>query len=360
MADLRTRICGLELSNPFILASGPLSHDGEAILRAHRAGAGVVVTKTISRRPAENPVLHIAKVDGGLLNCERWSDLSREDWIKREIPLAKEGGATVIASVGLTPADVKTLAHAVAKAGADALEIVSYDGATLAPMVREAVHRIDIPVLAKVSANWPDVAKIAAGCLRNGAAGITAVDSLGPALRLDVKTQKPLLGSRYGWLSGHAIFPIALRVVAEISLMAEAPVVGTGGIASAEDCVEMLMAGACALGLCTLPLTEGLGVFATLATELSSRLEELGYERIKEVVGAALPFIKEEKAAASSSFTWEEDCCSNCGICVLICPYVARTDPVQVDPSRCRFCGLCSSACPTSTLSLKEERCDLA
>ena len=87
MTDLKTSIGGLELRNPFILASGPLSYNGEAILRAHRAGAGAVVTKTISRVPATNPIPHIARVSGGLLNGEKWSDLPYERWIEREIPL---------------------------------------------------------------------------------------------------------------------------------------------------------------------------------------------------------------------------------------------------------------------------------
>jgi len=83
MVDLKTSIGGLEIENPFILASGPLSHDGGAVLRAHRAGAGAVVTKTISSVPAENPVPHIAKVGNGLINGEKWSDLPYERWIER-------------------------------------------------------------------------------------------------------------------------------------------------------------------------------------------------------------------------------------------------------------------------------------
>ena len=79
--DLTMQICGLELMNPFILASGPLSFNGEAILRAHRAGAGAVVTKTICREAARNPLPHIAKLSNGLLNGEQWSDIPAQVWI---------------------------------------------------------------------------------------------------------------------------------------------------------------------------------------------------------------------------------------------------------------------------------------
>lgn len=369
MIDLKTSIGGLELRNPFILASGPLSYDGEAILRAHRADAGAVVTKTISRVPATNPIPHIARVSGGLLNGEKWSDLPYERWIEREIPLAKEGGATVIASLGLTPADVAALARPIAKAGVDALEIASYDRASLIPMVREAAQMVEMPVLAKVSSNWPDVVEIAAACLQSGATGITAIDSIGPALRLDIEKRAPLLGSGYGWLTGGMIFPVALRVVSQIALATGANIVGTGGIGSVDDCLEMFMVGVHAVGLCTLPMLRGLSIFADLEEKFSLRLHELSYQNLQGAIGAALPSLREYEGAAEgvglptrgkgdaarASFAWEEGRCTACGLCVRICPYSARTSPDEVDLSRCRFCGLCASACPTGALNLLVE-----
>jgi len=365
VVDLRTRLGGLELENPFILASGPLSYDGEAILRAHRAGAGAIVTKTICRVPAVNPVPHIARIAGGLLNGEKWSDLPYERWIEREIPLAKEGGAIVIASLGLTPADVAALACPIAKAGVDALEIVSYDGASLVPMVRETTQVVELPVLAKVSANWPDVVELAVACLKSGATGITAIDSIGPALRLDIERRAPLLGSGYGWLSGGMIFPVALRGGSQIALTTGAAIVGTGGIGSVDDSLEMFMAGARAVGLCTLPMLRGLSSFADLEEKLSLRLHELGCQNLQGAIGAALPSLREYEGvaegaslptrgrdAARASFAWEERRCTACGLCVRICPYCARTSPEEVDLSRCRFCGLCASACPTGALAL--------
>jgi dihydroorotate dehydrogenase (fumarate) len=370
MTDLKTRLGGLELRNPFILASGPLSYDGEAILRAHQAGAGAVVTKTISRVPASNPIPHIAKVNEGLLNGEKWSDLPYERWIEHEVPLAKEGGATVIASLGLTPDDVAALARPIAKAGADALEVVSYDGAALVPMVRETAQEVEIPILAKVSSNWPDAIEVASLCLKNGAVGITAIDSLGPALRLDIERRAPVLGSGYGWLTGRAIFPIALRVVSEIALATGSPIVGTGGIGGVDDCLEMFLAGAHAVGLCTLPMLRGISVFADLAEGLSTRLHELGYQNLEETIGTALLSLREYGQAAEgvglptrgkeetvgASFVWEEGRCTDCGLCVRICPYSARTSPEEVDLSRCRFCGLCASACPMGALALRVGR----
>lgn len=365
MARLTTDLCGLKLRSPLILASGPLSCDGEALLRAHRAGAGAVVTKTIRRDAARNPVPHMAKHRTGLLNTEKWSDLPASAWVEREIPLAKEGGATVIASLGMEAADAAAFVPALLAAGADAIEVCSYNSRDLVPMVDAVVPRASaIPVLAKVSANWPDVTEVAIACLARGAAGITAIDSVGPALRIDIERRTPRLGGGYGWLSGDAILPISLRVVAGVAVAAPgAVIVGTGGLHHADDCVEMLMAGARALGLCTLPIVAGVDVFARLASELSARLGELGYEGADQAVGAALPALarsqrKPLQVPTSSegggrpSFGWDSSSCAACGLCVRICPYLARKAPDHVAEAICRFCGLCSSACPTGSLSL--------
>ncbi|MFC2082934.1 4Fe-4S binding protein [Candidatus Bipolaricaulota bacterium] len=364
MADLRTTLCGIDLRNPFVLASGPLSHNGEALLRAYRAGAGAVVTKTICEDATRNPVPHIARFSHGLLNGEQWSDLPARDWIEREIPLAKDGGATVIASLGLGLPHVKALAHQLADAGADALEICSYDAEEMGPMVAEAVRNVRIPVLAKISGNWSNAAATACECVASGAAGITAIDSIGPVLRFDIEKREPVLGSGVGWLSGAAILPISLRVVADIARSVQVPIVGTGGIRTEDECVEMLMAGAHAIGLCSVLMTEGLSVLDRLIISLEWRLADLGYSSAREVIGAGLAGLERLEASPRLSspgrpnerllvFAWDKKRCTECGICMSVCPYEARTEPDCVDFVTCRFCGLCTSSCPAGALSLQ-------
>lgn len=355
MADLRTPLLGLELRNPFLLASGPLSHDAEAILRAHRAGAGGVVTKTISRQPAKNPIPHISIVRHGVLNREQWSELSAEQWMEREIPAAKAGGAVVIASLGLTAADVRELAAPGAYSGADLLELVTYTPRELTQMVDQAVSRVAIPVLAKVNAQWPRVEAIAMECLQQGAQGITATDSLGPALRISVRGQEPVFLGGSCWYSGPGIFPLALRAVAGIASNTGAVVVGTGGVSSADDALEMLMAGAHAVGVCTLPLTQGLAVFSHLTERLTALLDTLGFGTVGSVVGGALPAMCSEANGRSRLLTWNEEACVRCGRCVELCPYTARPDVTTTDPRRCRRCGLCVSICPASALELRGD-----
>ncbi|MEN6368540.1 MAG: 4Fe-4S binding protein [Thermotogota bacterium] len=355
MTDLATNLCGLKLRTPFVLASGPLSFDGDALVRAHRAGAGAVVTKTVGAQAAVNLVPHIARSSGGLLNAERWSDLPAERWIEREIPRARKAGAVVIASVGLTREDVRTLAAALAEAGASALEIVSYDGTALPGMVEEAASLASVPVFAKVSANWPDVAAIARACLTSGASAITAIDSLGPALRFDLASRRPRLEG-YGWLSGRPILPIALRVVADIARETGCPIVGTGGVATADEAVEMLYAGASAVGVCTAPLLRGVSVFGDLVRGLSARLSSLGFESAVEATGAGLPGLvgasNRTKTREGWRFTWSREICTDCGACVRVCPYGARRSTEVVAEGDCRGCGLCAASCPTGALLL--------
>ncbi|MBU0703270.1 MAG: 4Fe-4S binding protein, partial [Chloroflexi bacterium] len=225
------------------------------------------------------------------------------------------------------------------------------------------------PVLVKVSANWPDLLEVVEQALQAGADGITAIDSIGPTLRVDVETGRPLLGS-FAWLSGRAIFPIALRAVAEICLHPstalrqssgqgsghghDAPVVGTGGVGQAEDIVEMVMAGATAVGVHTAPLLQGLDWFDKTLARLERWLEERGHSRLSDLRGLALPHLAKTAHRAPLTFAFGAETCTLCGRCVTVCAYNARRLTSQgdmlLDESVCRSCGLCTSVCPTGAL----------
>ncbi len=315
-----------------------------------------MVTKTIRPQATVNPVPHIAAAGrGSLLNTEGWSDLPAEQWIERELPsLAdRDGDGVLVASTGHTPAEVAQLAGPLAEAGADMLELVSYRAEDAAPMVAAAKRAVSVPVLVKVSANWPDLAGVVDGCLQAGADGVTAIDSIGPALRVDVETGQPLLGS-FAWLSGPAILPVALRSVAQICLRHDVPVVGTGGVGRAGDAVEMVMAGATAVGVHTAPLLQGLDWFGRSLARLERWLDERGYARLDELRGLALSHLRKPASHAALAFAFDAELCTQCGRCVTVCAYGARCltlyGGMLLDEGLCRSCGLCVAVCPTGAL----------
>ena len=359
MPDLTVTLCDIELKNPLILASGPLSWNAEAIRAAFDAGAAAVVTKTIRPEATVNPAPHIAAAGrGSLLNTEGWSDLPAEQWIEQELPSLANRDGVLIASLGHTPAEVEQLAAPLAQAGADVLELVSYRAEDAAPMAAAAKRAVSIPALIKVSANWPNLPEVVAACLRAGADGVTAIDSIGPTLRVDVETRRPLLGS-FAWLSGAAIFPTALRAVAEIRLSHDAPVVGTGGVGRAEDVVEMMMAGATAVGVHTAPLLKGLDWFGQTLARLERWLDERGHARLSDLRGLALPHLREPASHVPLAFAFDAETCTQCGRCVTVCAYAARHltphGEMLLDQGLCRSCGLCASVCPTGALRIRRD-----
>jgi NADPH-dependent glutamate synthase beta subunit-like oxidoreductase/dihydroorotate dehydrogenase len=307
-ADLSCELCGIKMQSPFILSSGPLSYAAEGMIEAHKAGAGAVVTKTIRLEAAINPTPHIGLInDDSLINCEKWADTPPEMWFDREIPMTKAAGAVVIASIGHTLPEAEALVKRAEAAGADMIELVSYTEDTLLPMLQAAKARVKIPVICKLSGNWPDPAGTAKKCMELGADAISAIDSLGPTLKIDIKNARPEMNSDngYGWTSGAAMRPMAMRIVSEIARNGCSELVGIGGIGKAEDAIEYLMAGAQALGICSSLIIRGMDYLTKLIHDLSIMLDQLGYKSLADVKGVALSHFPTEERIAKLEFTYE-------------------------------------------------------
>ncbi len=355
--SIKTELFGIEMQSPFVLGSGPLSYGAKGIIRAHRAGAGAVVTKTIRDKPAVNPFPHMAVAGKDtMINAEEWADIPARQWADREIPEAKAAGAVVIASIGHTPGEAVNWTALIDKAGADIIELVSYTRETIIPMVEEARKLTEKPILVKISPNWVDPVGTALETLKLGADGITAMDSVGPVLRIDIKTGKPLVGGGrgFGWLTGSAIKPIALRYVAEISSATAKPVIGLGGITKAEDAVEMLMAGAQAVGICTAPIIKGVEYIGKLNDKLEKLITKLGYKNSTELTGLSHKYLNPEANNKKFDFIYIADTCTECMACVKACAYEARdlqNKVMSLDTEACRYCGLCFSVCPNGSLN---------
>ncbi len=378
---MKTTLFGCEVASPIIVGSGPLSADAEGMIALHRAGAGAVVTKTIRDNPAINPEPHMFPLDSrSMVNADKWSTLTGERWVKKEVPTAVERGVKVIASVGHTPTEVERWVPDLDAAGASVFELVSYDASTLVPMVKRAREITAKPILAKVSPNWPATAKVAVDAVGAGADGITAIDSLGPVLSIDIHNASPSIGGELGmgWLTGAAIKALALRHVAEISsalgsdvssngtngveshvAQPQIPLVGTGGVTNASDAVEMLMAGASHIGICTLPILKGVGAIARFVDQLDELIASLGYVSIDDVRGRALHALFGPEDTGPHRLVFQNAPCKSCRLCVTRCPYRALTldaGHITIDHDRCHRCGLCVPSCKYGNLKLERVK----
>jgi len=354
-------LCGVNLSNPLVLAAGPHGRDSKTLERAVRAGFGAVTTKTIRLNAAQNSFPNIARIGRDtLINAEKWSDLPLQTWVTKEIPAVKRLGVPIIASIGFTEKEAERIAPLIEEAGADFIETVTYDADQVLPMVKATKSAVKIPVVAKVSANWPNLIRIAVKAEKLGADAISAIDSAGPVLAIDVETGKPYLGNANGegWLSGSAIHPLAVKCVADIAEQVKIPVIGIGGISSGQDVVEMMMAGADCVELCTTPILHGLKIIDRIENELVEFMELKGYKSIQELRGVALKHLQKQMKESKKRLhpQIDREACSLCGLCVNLCPYqaLALSDEKVVSYERkCLSCGLCYSVCPQHAIKLR-------
>lgn len=359
MANLAVNFCGMEFINPVMPAAGPPVRDADCVLACAKGGAGGLVTKTISVKAAEVPRPCMEEISGGFLNTELWSELPPEQWIQEEYVKCRVPGLPLIVSLGYTANEIASLVPKVSNF-ADALEISThYVGKDINPIIKslKAAKESGLPVFMKISPGIPDVGEFVKALESEGADGFVAINSVGPCLHIDIETGKPFMGSKmgYGWLSGKAIKPIALRHVYEIASNVSSPVIGVGGISTGKDAIEMMMAGASAVQMCTEPILRGSKVYGKVAEEMNKWLDEHGYESVEDIIGLAIKNMK------SSSFNTtpkhpevNKQMCIGCGICVGSCAYQAirLESKASIDISKCFGCGLCVTRCPKKAIKL--------
>jgi dihydroorotate dehydrogenase (NAD+) catalytic subunit len=360
MADISVEIAGLRFANPVMPAAGPPGWNGEAMKVCAQGGAGAIVAKTVSVKPAVVPTPNMARIPGGFLNTELWSELSVEQFIEREYPIAKEAGVPLIVSLGYTAEEIAQLAPRV-RPFADALELSThYIGDDPSPMmdaIRAAKDAVDVPVFVKLSP-FRDMTTAAQAAAQAGADGIVAINSFGPCLGVDIETGQMLMGSKegYGWLSGPALKPPALRCVFDVARTVELPIIGVGGITRGIDAIEFFMVGASAVGVCTAAILKGPAVFGQIAREIGEWLDEHGYGSVKALRGLAIErWRKREFRTMHVPPVLDVDTCTGCGLCEASCVYDAIhvvDDKAKLTPEACYGCGLCVTRCPVRALSI--------
>lgn len=366
MAILISNICNIEFPNPIWTAAGPASANAELLKQAAQGGAGGLVTKTISARPARVPIPNICSPSAGsLLNAELWSELDYRVFIEQVLPQIKALGLPVIVSVGYSADDLKILGAALEQSGlADALEFsIHYIGKDVANLQRTASalkDHVSVPVFAKLSPSVADLEAVIRA-LEATVDGYVAINSVGPALDFDIESRQPCLGSEdgRGWLSGRAILPIGLHFVASIYSLTTKPIIGVGGVSSVTDVVKYLMAGAAAVQICSLPILRGSQVYGELAQQLSAWMDGHGYDNLESLNGSfhrqpqRKLYVLNEGAQLYPSLEVER--CNVCDRCVCSCIHHAirfENNKFLLDQAKCVSCGLCVSLCPKSALRL--------
>jgi dihydroorotate dehydrogenase subfamily 1 len=353
--DLSVEICGIRFANPVLTAAGPPVRDGKALLACAAGGAGGLVTKTISRTAAQPATPNMAEISHGFLNAELWSELPPERWIDREYAHTREAGLPIIVGLGYTAEDIAELAPKV-RPFADALELSThYIGEDAGPMVaaiRAAKAAVDIPVFVKLSPLGREIRRAAEQAQAAGADAIVAINSFGPCLSIDIETGFSRMGGTdgYGWLSGPALKPLAVRCVHDVASVVDIPVIGCGGISKGTDAVEHLMAGASAVQVCTAAIIKGPAVFGRIAAEIGTWLEKHDHAGIADIRGLSL---RRVRTRADAPPLLDLSLCNGCGLCELSCgpDAIHVVDGVAVlDEEHCERCGLCVSRCRPGAL----------
>ena len=296
--NLSVSLGRLTLKNPIMVASGTFGYAREmqGIVDVPRIGA--VLPKTITAEPRiGNAPWRTVEVSAGLLNAIGLDNDGVEAFLSQHLPYLKELGTSVVVSVaGRTQDDFVSLARRVGQQeGVSAIELnlscpnVSggVDFGTNAESCRDVVAaaraECPVPILAKLTPNVTRIAEIAQGAADGGADAVCLINTV-LAMAIDWRKRKPMLGNGMGGMSGPAIKPIALRCVHQVASSVDIPIIGIGGIASIDDVMQFIVAGASAVQIGTANYYDPT-ISTRLIDELPAALAELGADSVGSVVG---------------------------------------------------------------------------
>ena len=302
MVNTKVTLCGLELDNPVIPASGTFGYGYEFAEIYDINCLGTFSFKGTTRDPRfGNPTPRIAECPAGLINSVGLQNPGVEAVIARELPKLKEVfHKPVMANVsGFSVEDyARTCEKLDREDQVGWLEVniscpnvhnggmafgVTPEGAAEVTRAVKAVTKK--PVIMKLSPNVTDIAAIARSCETAGADGISLINTV-LSLRIDLKTKRPVVANTMGGLSGPAVFPLALRMVWQVWEAVSIPVVGMGGVSSAEDILEMMLAGATAVEVGAANLVDPYAC-QKIVRDLPRAMEQYGIHDLREIIGGA-------------------------------------------------------------------------
>lgn len=303
MADLRINFAGVEFKNPVIPASGAFGYgrEYEDLYPISRLG-GISVKGTTLKPKDGNPPPRIAETPSGMLNSVGLQNGGVEKFLKYELPNLKSQDIVVIANIaGATVEECMELAALVDRSDSDMIELniscpnVKQGGAAFgtscesAAAITKAVRSVTSKsLMVKLSPNVTSITDIAKAVEAEGADAVSLINTL-LGMRIDIKTRRPILKNNVGGLSGPAVFPVAVRMVWQVANAVNIPVCGMGGIATAEDAVEMMMAGAQTVQL-------GAAIFKNpyapveIVEGINEWCDKNGVKSLSEIIGTVKPW----------------------------------------------------------------------
>jgi dihydroorotate dehydrogenase (NAD+) catalytic subunit len=299
MSRLNIELPGLTLKNPIMPASGCFGFGREYSQFYDLSELGAIMIKATTTEPRfGNPTPRVAETSAGMLNAIGLQNPGLEKVMSEELPWLSQYDVPIIANVaGSVEEDYVKVAKEISNApNVRALELniscpnVKTGGiafGTIPEVAKQLTKKVkeisEVPVYVKLSPNVTNIVEMAKAVEEGGADGLTMINTL-IGMRLDLKTGQPILANGTGGLSGPAIKPVAIRMIHEVSQAVSIPIIGMGGIQSAEDVIEFFYAGASAVAVGTANFIDPF-VCPTIIKELPDLLDKLGFEHISECTG---------------------------------------------------------------------------
>jgi dihydropyrimidine dehydrogenase (NAD+) subunit PreA len=392
MADLTARIAGITSPNPFWLASAPPTDKAYNVIRAFQAGWGGVVWKTLGEDP---PVVNVSSRYGALLDANRQMvgfnnielitdrplDLNLQEIA--EVKRAWPDRALVVSLMARMAEEAWVgLAKKIEATGADGLELnlgcphgmcergmgsaIGQVPEMVEQVTRWVKNATSMPVIVKLTPNITNILWSAEAARRGGANAVSLINTINSIASVDLDRMAPTPTvdgkGTHGGYCGPAVKPIALNMVAEIGrnhVTADLPISGIGGIGSWRDAAEFLALGADTVQVCTAAMVHGFRIVEGMIDGLSQWMDDRGYRRLDDVIGAALTNVTDWNALNmnfSTKAVIDQDLCIDCGRCHIACEdtshqAIRMTEAggrrrIEVVAADCVGCNLCFHVCP--------------
>lgn len=350
--SLKVELLGKTFENPLLPASGPSVGSLHSLQFFNQSKIGGIVTKTISIEGADVKKPCIVAKNNIIHNTELWSELPLVTWVDDILPkLNQELKKPLIVCAGYTAEDFE-ISIPKLEPYADFFEVSTHYGKdALKSLVTKICSLTDKPVFIKLSPHVTEFIEFIETAVSCGAAGVVAVNSVGPGVVLDLNKRAVTIGVNDGvsWFSGPAIKPVALHRVMKIrEAFPDLPIIACGGVATAEDVLEFVLAGADLVQMLSSALVKGRGLYDKIVDDLPKVMKKY---RIDSIASLRKERLK-TTPLGNGGYPVITEVCTLCNICVNVCPEFAmsHTDRIINDKERCIRCGLCESLCPTHAI----------